>query len=79
VSRMLAILVGVFIAVVSWAPLWIAETIDHYAMPGLDIFAVAGSFVGGVIAVIGLLRLVFDAFTRLEIRFLWFLFRRDAT
>jgi hypothetical protein len=56
---MLAFLIGIVIAVGSWAPLWIVEATDRYAMPvGLGIFAIVGSFIGGTIAVIGLVRLL---------------------
>ena len=61
-ANLIAILVGVFIAVASWVPLWIVEAYDRYAMPvGLGLFAIAASFVGGVIALVGLIRLVLQA------------------
>jgi hypothetical protein len=58
-GKLISIFVGIFIAVVSWVPLWIVEAYDRYAMPvGLGLFAFAASFVGGVIALVGLIRLV---------------------
>jgi hypothetical protein len=61
-ANLIAIFVGVFIAVVSWVPLWIVEAHDRYAMPvGLGLFAIAASFVGSVIALVGLIKLVIDA------------------
>ena len=60
---MIALAVGLFIAMASWVPLWIVEARDPYSMPiGLGLFAVAGSVVGGVIALIGLVRLVRRAY-----------------
>jgi hypothetical protein len=36
-AELITVTVGVFIAVVSWVPLWIVEAYDRYAMPvGLD-------------------------------------------
>ncbi len=59
---LITIFVGVFIAVMSWVPLWIIEARDPYAMPfELGVIALAASFVGGVIALIGLIRLVIHA------------------
>lgn len=61
-GKLITILVGVFIAVVSWVPLWIIEKRDPQAMPvelGLLTFAV--NFVGGVIAFVALVRLVIQA------------------
>jgi hypothetical protein len=64
-SSLVAIAVGLAVAVASWVPLWMVEAYDRYAMPvGLGLFAIAGSFVGGVIAVIGLIRLAMRAFGR---------------
>jgi hypothetical protein len=64
-GKLITILVGVFIAVVSWVPLWIVEARDPHAMPvGLGLFAFATSFVGGVIALVGLVRLVIHASRR---------------
>jgi hypothetical protein len=61
-ANLISIVVGVFIAVMSWVPLWIVEAYDRYAMPvGLGLFAIAASFVGGVIALVGLIRLVIHA------------------
>ena len=61
-GKLIAVFVGVCIAGASWAPLWIVEAYDRYAMPvGLGLFAIAGSFVGGVIALVGVIRLVIDA------------------
>lgn len=58
----IAVLVGIFIAVASWVPLCIVEAYDRHAMPvGLGLFALAASFVGGVIALVGLIRLVIQA------------------
>ena len=57
-GKLITIFVGAFIAVVSWVPLWIVEVRDPQAMPvGLGLFAIAASFVGGVIAVVGIIRL----------------------
>jgi len=54
--------VGVLIAAGSWVPLLIVEAYDRYAMPvGLGLFALAGSLVGGVIALVGAIRLAIDA------------------
>ena len=61
-GKLITIFVGAFIAVVSWVPLWIVEARDPQAMPvGLGLFAIAASFVGGVIAVVGIIRLVIQA------------------
>jgi hypothetical protein len=61
-GKLIAIFVGVFIAVVSWVPLWIVEERDPHAMPvGLGLLTFAASFVGGVIALVGLVRLVIQA------------------
>jgi hypothetical protein len=58
-GKLIAICVGLFIAVAAWVPLWIVEAYDRYAMPfGLGLFAFAASFVGGAIALVGLIRLV---------------------
>jgi hypothetical protein len=58
-GKLIAIVVGAVIAVVSWVPLWIVEARDPQAMPvGLGLFALAASFVGGVIALAGLIRLL---------------------
>ncbi|HEX3538440.1 MAG TPA: hypothetical protein VHU15_16905 [Stellaceae bacterium] len=56
---MIAIAVGILIGIASWLPLWIVAARDPYSMPViLGLFAFAGSFVGGAIAVIGLVRLI---------------------
>jgi hypothetical protein len=61
-GKLITILVGVFIAVVSWVPLYIVEARDPQAMPvGLGLLTFAVSFVGGVIALVGLVRLVIHA------------------
>jgi hypothetical protein len=61
-ANLISIFAGVFIAVVSWVPLWIVEAYDRYAMPvGLGLFALAASFAGGVIALVGFIRLVIHA------------------
>jgi hypothetical protein len=61
-GNLIAILAGVFIAVVSWLPLWIFEARHPYAMPvGLGLVTIAASLVGGVIALVGLVRLVIHA------------------
>jgi hypothetical protein len=61
-GKLIAICVGVIIAVVSWIPLWIVEARDPHAMPfGLGLFAIAASFVGGVIALVALVQLVIHA------------------
>jgi hypothetical protein len=54
-GKLITIFVGAFIAVVSWVPLWIVEARDPHAVPvGLGLLA----FVGGVIALVGLVRFV---------------------
>jgi hypothetical protein len=61
-ANLISIVVGIFIAVVSWVPLWMVEAYDRYAMPvGLGLFALAASFAGGLIALVGLIRLVIQA------------------
>jgi hypothetical protein len=61
-GKLIAVFVGVFIAAGSWVPLWIVEAYDRYAMPvELGLFALAGTFVGGVIALVGAIRLVIHA------------------
>ena len=60
--KLITVFVGAFIAAASWAPLWIVEAYDRYAMPvGLGLVAIAGSLVGGVIALVGVIRLVIHA------------------
>ncbi|TMK27908.1 MAG: hypothetical protein E6G69_14910 [Alphaproteobacteria bacterium] len=62
---MIAVAVGLFIAIASWVPLWIVEARGPYSMPiVLGLLAFAGSIVGGVIALIGLVRLVRRAYRR---------------
>jgi hypothetical protein len=57
-GKWITVIVGVCIATASWAPLWIVEAYDRYAMPvGLGLFAIAGSLVGGGIALVGALAL----------------------
>jgi hypothetical protein len=61
-TPLISICVGIFIAIASWAPLWIIEARDPYAMPfALGLLTIAVSFVGGVTAMIGLIRLVIHA------------------
>jgi hypothetical protein len=61
-GKLIAIIVGAFIAVVSWVPLWIVEARDPQAMPvGLGLFALAASFIGGVIALVALIQLLIHA------------------
>ncbi len=61
-GKLITAVVGVCIAAASWAPLWIVEAYDRYAMPvGLGLFAIAGSLVGGVIALVGVVGLVIEA------------------
>ena len=58
-AKLITIIVGVCIATASWAPLWIVEAYDRYAMPvGLGLFAIAGSLVGGVVALVGVIGLI---------------------
>ena len=61
-GKLIAIFVGVFIAVAAWVPLWIVEARDPYAMPvGLGLLTFAASAIGGVIALVGLVKLVIHA------------------
>jgi hypothetical protein len=61
-EKLITIFMGVFIAVVSWVPLYIVEARDPQAMPvGLGLLTFAASFVGGVIALVGLVRLAIHA------------------
>ncbi len=61
-GKLITVLVGLFIAAVSWAPLLIVAARDPYAMPVvLGLLALVGSFVGGVIAIVGVMRLVIQA------------------
>ena len=58
-GKLITICVGVLIAVGSWVPLYIVEALHPSAMPvGLGLITFAASFVGGVIALVGLVRLV---------------------
>jgi hypothetical protein len=58
-AKLITIVVGVFIAVISWLPLWIVEERDPQAMPvGLGLLTFAVSFIGGVVALVALVRLV---------------------
>ena len=60
-GKLITIFIGVFIAVVSWVPLYIVEARDPQAMPvGLGLLTFAASFVGGVIALVGLIRLMIE-------------------
>jgi len=61
-AKLITAIVGVCIVPASWAPLWIVEAHDRYAMPvGLGLFAIAGSLVGGVIALVGIIGLIMQA------------------
>lgn len=61
-ATLITILVGVFVAVVSWVPLWIVETRDPYAMPiGLGLLTFAASLAGGAVALVDLIRLAIRA------------------
>jgi hypothetical protein len=61
-GKLTTIFVGVFIAVAAWVPLWIVEARDPYAMPvGLGLLTFAASVIGGVIALVGFIRLVIHA------------------
>jgi hypothetical protein len=61
-GNLITVFVGAFIAVASWLPLWIVEARDPYAMPvGLGLLAFAASLVGGVMALVGVVRLVIHA------------------
>jgi peptidoglycan/LPS O-acetylase OafA/YrhL len=61
-GKLITVVVGVLVAVVSWVPLWIVMARDPYAMPvALGLLTFAASFVGGVIASVGVVRLTIDA------------------
>ena len=61
-GKLITMVVGVLIAVGAWAPLYIVEARDPYAMQvGLGLLTFAVSFVGGVIALVGLVRFVIHA------------------
>ena len=58
-NSLIVLAVGLLIAVGSWAPLMIVEANDPQAMPvGLGLFTFAVSLVGGVIALIGFVKLM---------------------
>jgi hypothetical protein len=58
-NSLIVLAIGLFIAVGSWAPLMIVEANDPQAMPvGLGLFTFAVSLVGGVIALIGFVKLM---------------------
>jgi hypothetical protein len=61
-GNLITIFVGLFIAIVSWVPLWIVEARDPYAIPfGLGLVTFAVSFIGDVIALVGVIRLLIYA------------------
>jgi len=61
-GKLIAIFVGLFIAIMSLVPLWIIEARDPYSIPFvLGLFTFAASFIGGMIALVGLIRLVIHA------------------
>jgi hypothetical protein len=61
-ANLITAIVGICMVAASWAPLMIVEAYDRYAMPvGLGLFAVAGSLVGGVVALVGVIGLVVQA------------------
>jgi hypothetical protein len=58
-NSLIVLAIGLLIAVGSWAPLMIVEASDPQAMPvGLGLFTFAVSLVGGVIALIGFVKLM---------------------
>ena len=58
-NSLIVLAVGLLIAVGSWAPLMIVEASDPQAMPvGLGLFTFAASFIGGVIALVGFVKLM---------------------
>jgi hypothetical protein len=62
-GNLITVFLGGLIAIVSWVPLWIIEARDPYAMPfRLGLLTFAASLVGGIIALVGLTRLVMEAF-----------------
>ena len=68
-TKLTTIFVGVFIAVVAWVPLWMVEARDPHAMPvGLGLVTFAVSVAGGVIALVGIVRLVIEAARDLKTR-----------
>jgi ribose/xylose/arabinose/galactoside ABC-type transport system permease subunit len=57
--NLLTILAGLILAIAAWVPLWIIEARDPTSMPvQLGLLAIAASIIGGVIAFVGLIRLV---------------------
>ena len=61
-ERLIVTLVAAFVAVVSWVPLWIVEKLDPYSMPvGLGLLTFGVSTIAGVVALIGLIRVVIYA------------------
>jgi hypothetical protein len=68
-GKLITIFVGLFIAVVSWVPLWIVTARDPQSIPFvLGLVTFAASFVGGAIALVGLIQLVVHAFRVLKAR-----------
>jgi hypothetical protein len=58
-NSLILLAIGLLIAVGSWAPLMIVEASDPEAMPvGLGLFTFAVSFIGGVVALIGFVKLM---------------------
>src|SRR5438445_11579526 len=58
-NSLIVLIVGLLIAVGSWAPLLIVEAQDPQAMPvGLGLFTFAVSLVGCVVALIGFIKLM---------------------
>jgi hypothetical protein len=58
-NSLIVLAVGLLIVVGSWAPLMIVEASDPQAMPvGLGLFTFAVSFIGGVIALVGFVRVM---------------------
>jgi hypothetical protein len=58
-NSLILLAIGLLIAVGSWAPLTIVEASDPQAMPvGLGLFTFAVSLVGGVIALVGFVRVM---------------------
>jgi len=58
-NSLILLAIGLLIAVGSWAPLMIVEASDPQAMPvGLGLFTFAVSFIGGVVALIGFVKLM---------------------
>lgn len=58
-GKLITILVGAFISVASWVPLWIVTARDPQSIPfALGLLTFAASGIGGVIALAGLIQLV---------------------